>query len=186
MERREFFKRLGFAGAAIAVSPQILAEVQSELNPAAGDALIIKTPDGTEIPCKSVNLDIAPWGGNGGIYLGDKCIFHIYEWSLDIESPLIDISRDPRYATKDYPVPPYKEYMKGPTSATLRGSGRIVEDYIPFDISSLLRLVLYDSDGVYDAEGIITSLSYGATPGEFIDSAIEFQISGEVTKTYKE
>lgn len=174
MERRDFFKRLGFAGAAIAVTPQILAEIKPDPpSPIAGADLTVHTPDGREIPCKSFTMDILERPGNGGIYLGDDCVFKIYDWSLEINGHFFD---------GDKPIQPmYKD--KGLSSAFVNGSGVIVEEFIPFDTSALLRLVLFDQDNVYDAEGMITALSYGATIGEPIENAIEFQISGPITRT---
>lgn len=180
MERRDFFKRLGFAGAAVAVAPQILAEIQPQKDAIAGEELIVKTPDGREIPCKSFTMDILDTPARGGIYLGDDCVFKIYDWSLDIERPVIDVTPDPRFSPK--PVL-FKEYARGPASASITGSGCIVDDFIPFDTANLLRVVLFAPDCVYSAEGMITALSYDVPLGGRIEHALEFKISGEITRT---
>lgn len=183
MERRDFFKRLGFAGAAVAVAPQILAEIAPQSDAIAGEELVVRTPDGREIPCKSFSMEIRETPARGGIYLGDDCVFKIYDWSLDIERPIIDVSRDPRYSTPENPVPPWKEYAGGPPSASITGAGAIVTEFVPFDMSSPLRVVLFASDCVYSAEGYITSLIYDAGIGEQISGSLEFKISGEITRT---
>jgi hypothetical protein len=52
-------------------------------------------------------------------------------------------------------------------------------------ISERCRLVLYDKDSVYDAEGYITALSYGATLGEPIENALTFQIDGRDYENFR-
>jgi hypothetical protein len=183
MERREFLKRLGFTGAAVAVTPQILAEIKPDPPaPISNGDITVITPDGRQIPCKSFSLDVLERTANGGIFDGDKCVFKIYDWSLEMERPFIDITPDPRYSPETVP---FKEYAPGPSfSASVNGSGVIVEEFIPFNTDGPLRLILYDQDSVYDAEGYITALSYDVTFRESIEHALNFEISGEITRTF--
>lgn len=173
MERRDFFKRLGFAGAAVVVAPQILAEIQSEANLIVG-----------EKKDYALDMNIVERYSNGGIYLGDDLVFKIYDWSLEMGREFYDISRDPRYATPENPVPLWKEYEPGPKSCTLNGSGCMVSDAIPWDTPGPLKLVLFNRDYLLEAEGHISALSYG---GEFwIDADITFHILGQVTQRFAE
>lgn len=182
MERREFFKRLGFTGAAIAVAPQILAEIQPTDDAIRGEDITVHLPDGRSIPCKSTILDITV-PPRGGLYLGDDCIFHLFNWSLEIERPLIDVTRSPVFSTPMDPVPPWKEYLKGPVSSRISGSGQMVEEFIPWNMEDQLRIVLYNEDRVIDAEGYITALSFGATMGDATDNYFEFEVNGPITQT---
>ena len=182
MERREFLKRLGYTGAAIAVAPKILAEIQPTDEAIRGENVTVHLPDGRSIPCKSVILDIVT-PPIGGIYRGDDCIFHLFNWSLEADSPLIDVTRDPRYMAEDDPFTGVKEYINGPVSFSLTGSGQMVQEFIPWNMEDQVRIVLYNEDKVLDAEGYITALSFSAVLGESIDNYIEFKVNGPITQT---
>ncbi len=118
----------------------------------------------------------------GGIYRGEDCLFHLFDWSLVMERLLIDVTRNPVFSTPEDPVPPGREYKNGLISTGITGSGQMVEEFIPWNMDDKLRIVLYNEDAVLDAEGYITALSFSASMGEGTDNVSSFRLTVRLLK----
>lgn len=139
MKRREFFEKLGIAGAAIAISPKVLSEISPKQAPAIGGGkeAILKLPDGRTVPLGKYTAELPPPHWTGGLYLDDVRVFDVKSWSLTMRRPLFE---------KPYTVdniPEWREFTSGRISSYLNIRGQVLESRIPFNLEGKFHAVLF-------------------------------------------